>query len=564
MVAPAAGEEAFSAETRPPRKGPLPVTVLSGFLGSGKTSLLKHILANAGGLRIAALVNDLAAVNIDGSTVLSLGNACEVVQLENGCICCTLRDNLLDSLLQLSQNTAIDYCIVESTGVAEPMPVAEVFTLTVGDAEDVNGNYLGDIPLSKFARLDSMVTLVDAKNFPSDLASRATARQRWGKDAGDDDEADRDIAEILADQLEFANVVVVNKCDLVSEEDAKHVCAAVRAFNVDAVVVRAEHAKTSVRSVVDTGAFSFEKAALSKRWLTDLRADEENGSGNVSANVQHESELEHFGISSAVYRERRPFDPKRFAVAAVKLARMGMALLRSKGFVWLASKNEGYGEWNQVGVVWSLNPGGRWLCETPRDEWPSQDEEFVQKVEKDMHEDPSIGDRRQEMVFIGQALQKDEIFELLDGCLLTDKEMHDGPGEWTKLVDPFGKWDFSLDSESESDIDGDDSGSASAKKGDFVNAEIEGATMAPIVNNCAALVEGTVTEKTDETSDVKGSRKPESGDGEYSSYDNDQGKQAKQVDEERKKTKLSSLTEKRVASDGEGNDNTASKKPKLR
>ncbi len=417
---------------------------------------MKHILANAGELRVAVLVNDVASIGTAGSTFVSLEKASEVVQLENGCICCALRDDLLHALLRMAQNTAIDYCVVESPGVSEPMPVAEVFELTTGDAEDVDGNHIGDVPLSKFARLDTTVTVVDAKNFSSDLTSRSTARQRWGKNAGDDAEADRDVAEILADQLEFANVVIVNKCDLIPEEEAKRVCAAIRAFNVDAVVLTTEHSKATFKSVVNTGVFSFAKAVQAKRWLADLRAEEGRTEGKIDENKELKVEDEQFSISSAVYRRRRPFHPKRFAVASVKFARMGNALLRSKGFVWLATKREGYGEWSQSGVVWSLKPGGRWFCATPRDEWPSQDTEFVEKVMQDMHEDPAIGDRRQELVFIGQGLRKDEVFNILDGCLLTDEEMAGGVEAWTKLVDPFGEWDFSLESGIESDDNNDD------------------------------------------------------------------------------------------------------------
>ena len=438
-----------SVAPKPPRQGALPVTVLSGFLGSGKTTLLKRVLENSEGVRIAALVNDVSEVNIDGALVCAIDQAEEVIQLENGCICCNLQESFMESLLKMSQNKEIDYCIVESTGVSEPRPVAETFTFAVGTQENIDTKELAEVPLSTFVRLDTCVTVVDAKNFPETLEKEETARERWGEEG---DEAERDVAEILADQLEFADVVIVNKCDLVDEAQAKKVCNAVRGFNVGARILRATQSKVAVSDVVGTNLFDIERAEADPRWLSEMRKDEERGG------KPKKSELDEFGISSTVYRRRRPFHPQRFAQAADKLASYGAALLRSKGFVWLASKNKGYGEWSQTGVTWTISPGGYWFIEVPREEWPSSEPDFIAKVEADMHEDPKIGDRRQELVFIGQGLKEKEIVEVLDECLLTDEEMKD-ESKWSKFQDPFGEWSFDfMGSDDEEDEMEDDEG----------------------------------------------------------------------------------------------------------
>lgn len=417
-----------------PREGALPVTLLSGFLGAGKTTLLKRLLQNSDGLRIGALVNDVSAVNIDGAMVVSMDRAQQVVQLENGCICCTLQESFVESLLEMSQNKTIDYCVVESTGVSEPRPVAEAFTFAVGEEQDEDGKKIEQSPLSKFVRLDTCVTVVDAKNFPETLEKEESARERWGEEGS---EAERNVAEILADQLEFADVVIVNKCDLVNEAQAKKVSNAVRGFNVGARIIQATQSNVAVSDVVGTNLFDLEKAESDSRWLSDINKE-----------TAPKSELDEFGISSIVYRRRRPFHAERFAKAADELAAFGSALLRSKGNVWLASKNEGYAEWSQTGVTWSITPGGYWYIDIPKEKWGITDPEFVRKVEADMVDDPKIGDRRQELVFIGQGLKEREIIDLLDQCLLNDEEMEDD-SKWSKFPDPFGKWDFSVSEQNE-------------------------------------------------------------------------------------------------------------------
>lgn len=421
----------------PPREGPLPVSLLSGFLGSGKTTLLKHLLQNADGLRIGALVNDVAALNIDAKLVAKEDKAKALVELENGCICCTLRDPLMEHLVKLSQDKNLDYCIIESTGVAEPAPVAEAFTLPAGEALGEDGEPIGDVPLSEFVKLDTCVTVVDAKNFPDDLETRKKAADRW-KDTEELAEGERDIAEIMAEQLEFADVIILNKCDLVTEDQAARISGAVRAFNVNAPILKALNSAVNMSEVVSTGKFDIEAATQNSAWMAEMSKEPK-----VDENGNPRSELEEFGISSTVYRRKRPFHPERFDVAAGKLAEMGNALLRSKGFVWLATRQEGFGQWSQTGAVWTLKTGGRWLSATPRDEWPSTEPTFVEAAEKLMDPDPVIGDRRQEMVFIGQGLREKEIVDMMDSCLLTDEEMKLGPEKWIEeFCDEFEVWDF--------------------------------------------------------------------------------------------------------------------------
>jgi len=436
---PSKGSKAKKTRSAPRREGPLPVTLLSGFLGSGKTTLLKHVLENANGLRIGVLVNDVAALNIDAQLVANHDKAKSLVQLENGCICCDLREPLVEHLVKLSKDRHLDYCIVESTGVAEPSPVAEAFSFSTGQAVNENGKLLAsNVPLSAFVTLDTCVTVVDAKNFPGDLATRKKASDRW-KDSKDSPEGQRDIAGILAEQLEFADVIVINKCDLVTEDEVKRVSSAVRAFNVGASIVEVEHAAVKMEDVVHTGKFNMEEVASNMKWMVEIQKEE--GAIDEPKEVAN-GELEEYGINSVVYRRRKPFHPYRLAEAAIKLSNMGNALLRSKGFVWVATRNEGYGEWSQTGAVYSLRPGGKWFCELTPDEWPSTDPQFVAHAHSLMDPNPAIKDRRIQMVFIGQNLKKNVIIEMMDKCLLTDEEMEGGVEKWMGFKDPFQKWNF--------------------------------------------------------------------------------------------------------------------------
>lgn len=440
------------------RKTPLPVTVVNGTPSSGKTSLLQHIAQSADGLRIALLINNGISENSVESNASSSDWASVLVRLEDGCICCTSRDTLIDELLKLSGNPAIDYCVVESAGVCDPTAIAEVFECIIKDSEESSNESGDDIPLSKLVCLDNMVTVLDANNFSSYLSLRETAVQQWG--SGFVHESEQRVAEVLANQLEFANVIVVNKCDLVTKSESQRVCSAIRAFNSNAKVFETSHSKVDCKRIIGTETFTFENTIAGKRWLLELRDIEEETASNE--NLTNSVSPHH--VSSLVYRRRRPFDPKRFAAAAVQLARMGNTILRSCGFVWLATKNEGYAEWSQTGVVWSLNPGGLWLCATPREQWPSESEEFLENLQKDMHPDPMIGDRRQELVFLGQAMESERISSLLDECLLSTEEMKSGAEAWKELDDPFGIWDFSDDVDEEQEHDTDENRTPSNSK----------------------------------------------------------------------------------------------------
>lgn len=394
------------------REGPLPVTVLSGFLGAGKTTLLQHLLTNKQDLRIAAVVNDMAAINLDADKIVRHEEAKEVVHLENGCICCTLQTNLLEEVVGLSENKQLDYCIVESTGISEPMPVAETFTFAVSDS----GATLGDI-----ARLDCMVTVVDAFNFGPDILSEMAAKEKWKPEEGEEDNDERYVSELMVDQVEFANVIILNKTDLVSKERLEEVRGCIRALNKSAEVWECTHGAVEVAKLLKKRRFSFEEASQAPGWLSTMQTGK--------------SEIDEYGIGSFVYCERRPVHPARFFSTAEEFTKMGEGLLRSKGFIWVANEMEWYGEWSQAGGAGRLDRGGQWLCTIPEEEWPG-DEEFAAEARKDMKD--SIGDRRVEIVFIGRHLDEDMVRGMMDKCLLNDKEMALGEEEWKKFEDPFG------------------------------------------------------------------------------------------------------------------------------
>lgn len=384
----------------------IPVTVLSGYLGAGKTTVLNHLLANKEGKKIAVIVNDMSEVNIDSQLLQDGGFSRteeKLVELTNGCICCTLREDLMIEVEKLAKQGDIDYIVIESTGISEPIPVAQTFTYI---DEEVG------IDLSQYCRLDAMITVVDAFRFWTDYESGESLFERKQTD----DEHDvRDVSDLLIDQIEFANILLISKTDLVTDEFLEAFKGFLRKMNPDAILIPINKGVVPPSELLNQNLFDFDQASQSAGWIKEL-------------NEEHVPETDEYGISSFVYRRKRPFHPERWNAW---LSAFPQEIIRSKGFFWLATRNKMAGLLSQAGNSLQFQGAGYWIAALSKAEQRqvmAEDETIAARWD-DVH-----GDRQTEMVWIGLDMDRDEIEGQLDACLLTNEEMD---SDWTTLTDPL-------------------------------------------------------------------------------------------------------------------------------
>jgi G3E family GTPase len=388
----------------------LPVTIISGFLGVGKTTLLNHILNNCNGKKIAVISNDTSKDDLlIKSDVLNSDNLVTLVEITNGCICCTSREDLFMEVVKLASENKFDYLLIESSGISEPAAIAEMFIF-----EDEEGNSLSDV-----AKLDTAVTVIDAFNFLKDFSKQDDLLER---NLAVDEEDDRTIVELLVDQIEFADTIIINKSDLVSKIELSKLEKIIFHINPGAEIMCSEFGKVELKKIVNTGKFDFEKTIESAGWFQEIRG-------------VHTPDTKEFNISNFVYQARRPFHPERFYDL---ISTVWNGVLRSKGLFWLASRMDFVGNWSQTGPACRTEAMGAWWATISKEDWSQED--VASEIEANWQE--PYGDRRQEIVFIGIAMDRKQLSNDLDACLLTDDEMAIGEDGWLEFVDPFPEWEL--------------------------------------------------------------------------------------------------------------------------